>query len=91
MQQPMNCAFGSRRRDWFGRTPCGGIIRGELPGDLALKVPQDAGELFEVDCGQLDLAFGRLELLQDFVDQIQSALGSAVPLPPADPFNLFRQ
>jgi hypothetical protein len=39
----------------------------------------------------VDLAFGRLELLQDFVDQIQSALGSAVPFPPADPFNLFRQ
>ena len=32
-----------------------------------------------IDCGQLDLVLRRLEFLQDFVDQIQSPLGAAVP------------
>ena len=46
----MNRALGLRRRDWFGRTPSGGIIddRGEWPGHISLNVPQDAGEPFEV-------------------------------------------
>jgi hypothetical protein len=81
MPQPMNRAFGWRRRDRFGGTPRGGIIydRGELPGDVSLKVPQDAGELLEVRRGQLDLAVWRLKLLQDFVDQVESPLGAVVP------------
>ena len=81
MQQPMDHAFGWRRRDWLARTPSGGVIddRGELPGDVSLKVPQDAGELLEVRRGQLDLAVWRLKLLQDFVDQVQSPLGAAMP------------
>ena len=51
----------------------------ELPGDIAFEIPQNAGELFDVDCGQLDLAIWHLEFLQDFGDQIQSPLGAAVP------------
>src|SRR5208283_5094009 len=40
MQKPMDRALGLRRRDWLARTPCGGIIddRGELPGDVSLKM-----------------------------------------------------
>ena len=51
----------------------------ELPGDVSLKVSQDAGELLEVERRQLDVASGQLEFLQDFGDQIQSPLGPAVP------------
>ena len=81
MQKPMDRALGLRRRDWLARTPCGGIIdnRIELPEDICVELPQNAGELFDVDCSQLDLALRRLEFLQEFVDQIQSALGAAVP------------
>ena len=35
------------------------------PGDICLEIPQNAGELFDVDCGQLDLALRCLEFLQD--------------------------
>ena len=81
MQKPMDRALGLRRRDWLARTPCGSIIdnRIKLPADLCLEIPQNAGELFDVDCGQLDLAFRRLEFLQDFGYQIPSPLGAAVP------------
>ena len=51
----------------------------KLPADLCIEIPQNAGELFDVDCGQLDLALRRLEFLQDFGDQIPSPLGAAVP------------
>jgi len=81
MQKPMDRALGLRRRDWLARTPSGSIIdnRIKLPADLCIEIPQNAGELFDVDCGQLDLAFRRLEFLQDFGDQIPSPLGAAVP------------
>jgi hypothetical protein len=81
MQKPMDRALGLRRRIWLAGTPCGGIIdnRIELPEDICVELPQNAGELFNVDCSQLDLALRRLEFLQEFVDQIQSALGAAVP------------
>jgi len=81
MQKPMDRALGLRRRIWLAGTPCGGIIdnRIELPEDICVELPQNAGQLFNVDCSQLDLALRRLEFLQEFVDQIQSALGAAVP------------
>jgi hypothetical protein len=79
--EAMDRALGLRRRDWLARTPCGSIIdnRIKLPGDLCLEIPQNAGGLFDVDCGQLDLALRRLEFLKDFGDQIPSPLGAAVP------------
>ena len=81
MQKPMDRALGLRRRDRLAGTPCGSIIdnRIELPGDICLEIPQNAGELFDVDCGQLDLALRCLEFLQEFGDQIQSPLWAAVP------------
>jgi len=58
MQKPMNRALGLRRRGWLAGTPCGGIIdnRIELSGDICIESPQNAGELFDVDRGQPDLA-----------------------------------
>jgi len=54
----MDRALGLRRRDWLAGTPCGGIIdnRIELPEDICVELPQNAGELFDLDCSQLDLA-----------------------------------
>ena len=81
VQQPMDRAFGWRRRDWLARTLCGGVIddRGELPGDVSLQVAQDighdTGQLLEVRRSQLDLAIWRLKLPQDFVDQVESPFG----------------
>jgi len=78
----MDRALGLRRRYWLARKPCGSIIDNRIkiaPETYVSRLPQNAGELFDVDCGQLDWRLRRLEFLQDFGDQIPSRLGVAVP------------
>lgn len=76
MPKPINRTFGWRRREWLGQTPFDNEIHdgGELPGDVSLKVSQNASEIFEKGCGQLDLSFGRRKSLQNFADQVQSSI-----------------